>query len=124
MMRSATAFQVGVLPSCNTSGVDGQRIQQMGRPLCGCPGEAMIPIVEHRPQRIASCRQVPNLLVEAIEDMRGGGADIMARGAAGLTRPEKGRKLVERESHTHRVADQQDTLDNGWRKETVPSGAA
>ena len=103
---------MGALLSHGTSSVDGERIEQMGRPVLRCFGEAMIPVIQHRAQRVASCRQIGNLHVDSIEDLRGGGADVMTRRAAGLTSPEKGDQLVERDSHTHRVTDQHNALDD------------
>ena len=56
---------MGALLSHGTSSVDGERIEQMGRPVLGCFGEAMIPVIQHRAQRVASCRQIGNLLTQA-----------------------------------------------------------
>ena len=85
---------MGALLSHGTSSVDGERIEQMGRPVLRCFGEAMIPVIQHRAQRVASCRQIGNLHVDSIEDLCGGGADVMTRRAAGLTGPEKGDQLA------------------------------
>lgn len=96
-----------------------QRIEQARRLILRRVGQACVPVGEHGSKCVARVFQFRDLPIDSVENLRGRGPHLAARGITGITLLEEGLQLGQRETGADGAANQPYALDGRRRKQTV-----